>query len=115
MADQIGKSQHLVELRKWKTGGGFDGAAAKKVLANSTLVKKIRVSKQYLKNEFKTTSTGQIAQAEVRFETRRPFYELKDDMFIYTDGRILEIFEILPHPTLKRWIVIRTRRVYNSE
>lgn len=115
MADQVGKTNGLIELRKWNKGGGFDGAAAAKILANSTLVKKIRASKKYVRNEYTDSSTGTIAEAEVTFETRRPYYELKEDMFLYTDNRVLEIIEILPHPTLKRWIIIRTKRVFNHE
>lgn len=113
MADQVGKSRHLVELRKWKSGGGFDGAASAKTIGNSTLVKKIRAGVQYMKNEESTTNTGTVSAAEVRFETRKPYYPLTPEMFIYLDGKVLEIFEIIPHPTLKNWIIIRARRVFN--
>lgn len=115
MADQIGKTNGTIELRKWKKGGGFDGAGAAKTLSNSELVKKIHASKKYTSNDWVQNVLGTVAEAEATFETRRPFYEIDEDMFIYTDNRILQIVEILPHPKLKRWIIIRTKRVFNHE
>lgn len=115
MADQLGQTSERIELRKWKKSGGFDGAANVKTLDNSTLLRHIRASKKYTKNPEIDSATGRITEAEVTLETRRPYYELTTAMFFHVDDRILEIVEILPHPKLRNWIIIRTKRVFNHE
>lgn len=114
MPDQVGKTRHTFEVRKWVRGGGLDGGAVTKTKDNTELVATPYGDVQYIKDENQNAGQGQIQKAEVRIETREPYYELTADMVIFHDGRLMSIFEILPHDTLPRWIIIRARREYSG-